>query len=682
MTALRAGRWTRPEDIWEAPRQVPGDREAQRQALRHLPSRRRSLVPALVAAVRAHLAGAAPRPAWWLATALEGLRGGGAGEVLELALGFVADPDDDLRAAAVGTYYLADHPPAHEALLAAVEDPVLAVVGNAESGLVRQRSLDAARRWEALARLNARAERELEGADSYVAERLGRDLLEALASVSAALDPAQAALAERVLARGTGDLPAAAALLGAAGEATPIPWLSNRAPTFAEAHARWTTPGFALARYRAGPHADARWDDLVEAGHALYDAQRSAEAVEPLRGALEAGCDDPLVHYRLGVCMLPDDPAAAAARFRAAAEGVPVAYPDSPYEACAWEASATAFEKLGRHGEALEALRRGVTLPLRPGGLGRRLEQLELRCRLAAIDTDSVRSARIGALTPAPSRWHVASVTALALRAPAAGTLRLLSADAAGHVQLSRLPAGGSREVQPLARSRAHAPGHTVACWETDETVLSAGVDGRVLTGRLAEDGIEWEPLYEGGPPWRALAQLDAGRVALADAAGGLWLLQRERGALEPLRAPDGGASFERLLASPDGLVAAGSTRPAERWGEGALRWRAEPWSWVAWGAESERLRAITTAGLACEVDAATGQVTRLLAPPRPDAPAWCFRVGGSDVWAWRAGGVQYAGASPLIGVTEPLEAVDVEPDGGVAAYADHAHRLSALRPR
>lgn len=84
--------------------------------------------------------------------------------------------------------------------------------------------------------------------------------------------------------------------------------------------------------YMSSPYHDFRWDWLVRDGHLAYAKGRYKEALEGYQEALDKGCKDPLMLFRMGYCYrnLRKDKKAAG-HFAASMDGLKAAYPKHKY---------------------------------------------------------------------------------------------------------------------------------------------------------------------------------------------------------------------------------------------------------------------------------------------------------------------------------------------------------------
>lgn len=84
--------------------------------------------------------------------------------------------------------------------------------------------------------------------------------------------------------------------------------------------------------YMSSLYHDFRWDWLVRDGHLAYATGRYKEALEIYREAMNKGCKDPLMLFRMGYCYrnLRKDKEAAA-HFVASLDGLKAAYPKHKY---------------------------------------------------------------------------------------------------------------------------------------------------------------------------------------------------------------------------------------------------------------------------------------------------------------------------------------------------------------
>ncbi len=115
--------------------------------------------------------------------------------------------------------------------------------------------------------------------------------------------------------------------------------------------------------YMSSPYHDFRWDWLVRDAHLTYAKGTYKEALEIYQEALDKGCKDPLMLFRMGYCYrdLRNDKEAAG-YFAASMEGLKTAYPKHKYNGFSRYYLAEIFAERGLPDRAKQQLDEAIKL--------------------------------------------------------------------------------------------------------------------------------------------------------------------------------------------------------------------------------------------------------------------------------------------------------------------------------
>ncbi len=658
------------------------------------------LIPTVVAALEDQANGLEPlRRNAWTEAALSGLQGARAAAATDVAFQFTRADAVEIRVAALRFFRAANFPPVWPALRAAVHSNVQDLVAAGEAGFVGQTGLSEDELYEILQHLDLRARGEVEELEyPHIARaQRGVGILQALGERGSrplgSRGELVIAVGERAL-----HLPATArrfvtrvvhsqAAKGSAEGPATIPTGSDLgagpAETFEVRYGQWTEPGFVQARYLERGHRG-EWDGSVAAAHVSYEARAGDSGALDYQRAVDAGCVDGMVFYRLGATVM-NDSVRAVALFEQSAERLAEQYPDSPYRGAAFEAVGRLRVIQGRRDEALAAYRQGALEPIVPPTLSQALKRLEAEQALRNLAPESISSLRAGSLKRLPSRWHSERVSGLALQAVSRDQVLLLSCDTSGWVQVSELQ--GERELLPIAGFQGHPAGDTACDWDGKLTVLSAGSDGRIARGVLTDRDLAVETVLTHDEPVTALTRLDDGGLAFGDARGHVFVTGPDgvdRRALPPTA--DLGA-VQQLVALGRHLVARTGVGivawDLSEKGSGRPSWQREVPAVVLARSPSLQLAVALPLGGAEELEVRTGERLRALPCPRPERLlSLHFGPAGTDasVWVWPRGPILIDGPGRTTGiVSDPLALTAASFEARCVAYADIGHRLRLL---
>lgn len=652
----------------------------------------RSIIPALIREIEG-----GSRSDEWTMSALGMLRDCKVPEAAEVILGLTESSSLPLRESALEFFESVDFPPAVPALRAALHEEGLSTVLAAERGLAGQSSLETETFLGALALLDKRARRiPLDSCDEYYRKHLGAAIVRALASREEG--GPQPRIIERVLQRtgvaGSQARPQASALPSMGGEADGDP---DPLQTFWRRMELWRSPGHATEQYRMRGHRSPSWDARVEEAHERYDpaAKRlDADVARLYEGAIRAGCQDGMVHYRLAVCThVEKGPESAIHHYGKASEFIPGQYPDSPYHLAAAEMIAEHHWREGRWGEARDVLRAALTGEMVTETSRGLLDRLETTAGLSPAAAGELPALVVGDLSPLPARHHRAAVTSVQI---CPNGEYLLSVDETGWVQVYTIM--GDRELfgEACLRIGAGGPWHISWADPDGQVIVAGGPDGRILRCEFVDDfesRIQADLLLQHDSPVTAITGTGNGRFVFADDRGRLTSCDIEGGVGRPI--PRQGKEVIRSLQRRySHLVALAGASEVEAW---SLEVNPSPVchqdlsrfgrvEFVDIGAPG-LLYVLAKEGGVVTLSLATGACEQVVSPGRGPEDirfARWSRLDGIVVWANRGICIQVEDRSgegtATIVCNMPLEAFDVSFEERIIAHSDSTHEIGIHR--
>lgn len=655
-----------------------------------------TVVPDLVTEIRR-----GTRSADWISGAIHTLSAFGAEEAADPILKYVAHSNPSVSTEALQFFASVDHPPAHDILLKALQHSDLRVVTCAEDGLSGQESGGWNLLLDGLEILHSRAIAiPSQSEDNRFRNVLGIDILQTLPRISGRC-PRPALVRKCVQRVGEENVPGIEPVMetgngkkwtrknilreDAVGDHSPV-------QTYEKRMRLWQQKGYALARYRADGDRDPAWDAQVERGHRGYDPERDIQdprVTRAYRSAIRLGCKDGIVHYRLGVCCHAESrPEEAYAHFRRALSRIPDHYPLNPYLLAAAESLALRVREQGRLIRALDLYRIAVTDDMSAPGASREITALEEEIEYRDLRREQVELLEPGDLPPAPSRHHPAAITSLEV-APA--QTHFLSTDCAGNVQVSAMIQDARPDLVPDMRAALHASGKTFATWilPQDGTLVSAGEDAQILQVHFSPGReLSIRRRFEHAHPVEGLVRAGNRMVAFVDRPGDIFLLDLERGIMQPL--PRRETIPVRKLASCGGWLVA-TNRDV-----GVECWTVHPRPELVWVTEIDRTDEITFAeaippdhlllgtveGSLLELNLLTGEEVEMKPMPAQGGHPGMARFHPEhavSIWGFSTGSIliHMGEKGPRVVLhTEPVVRMDVDFQNGMIVHGDTHNTL------